>query len=189
MTDQPPKADGDPPAPSAPAAAAVPQVKLRDRLLPAIAAAFGPLPGTEGANSFETNLATRFNESKPLEGAVTYIDRVIDRQLNKARGLLSFNSILLAALNFEHSCVPHWPEWASILALVSSVPLLLLMLVVWGQPSRFATAADDLKATVTLSCWRGYALVFSFLFSLAAVAISILITVWKLTGAVTCPKI
>src|SRR6516162_7980027 len=36
------------------------------------------------------------NPNPDQRGAVTFVDRVIDRQLNKARGILGFNSILIA---------------------------------------------------------------------------------------------
>src|ERR1043166_9110107 len=50
----------------------------------------------EGVNTVTTVI------NDPIESAVAYIERMVDRQLNKARGLLTFNSILLSAMNVSN---------------------------------------------------------------------------------------
>ena len=55
-----------------------------------------------GDDPAEDNAASIQNGDR----AVAYADRIIDRQINKARGILPFNSIIMAALSIERSRIP-----------------------------------------------------------------------------------
>src|SRR5215469_6390602 len=79
--------------------------------------------------------------------AIGYTERIVDRQINKARGILPFNSIVIAVFSFERTRLPSelhiWNLningliiFVMALLAVSSIFCLLLMLVNW--PTRSA---------------------------------------------------
>jgi len=41
------------------------------------------------------------NQPERADSVIAYVERIVDRQINKARGILPFNSIIIAALSFE----------------------------------------------------------------------------------------
>ena len=97
------------------------------------------------------------------ERVVAYADRVIDRQINKTRGILPFNSIIMAALAIERARLPlpatPDPEaWLPIgafflimLALVvSSLLCLNLFLVHRGPSTDYASFKDEFGKTIDL---------------------------------------
>jgi hypothetical protein len=55
------------------------------------------IPLGQTLNDFKNSLLRRSN----AESALSYMERVIDRQINKARGILPFNSIIMT---IRHGC-------------------------------------------------------------------------------------
>jgi hypothetical protein len=121
----------------------------------------------------------RFNVD--TEKAVTYMEKALDRQLNKARGLLTFNSILVAALRVQEGqtyCC--WNNIGSIFAIVSCLPLLLMLWVVWGSNEDYSETVKDFDRLFALCCKRAYRLSFSILASIVATGIALACAVCKL---------
>jgi hypothetical protein len=93
---------------------------------------------------------------------ITYLERVIDRQINKARGILPFNSIIIAFLAIERARISYGfddaePVHRLILAglfaamvglAVSSLLCLLLFLVRWGEAADYASFGSEVHWTV-----------------------------------------
>jgi hypothetical protein len=95
------------------------------------------------------------------ERVVAYADRVIDRQINKTRGILPFNSIIIAVLSIERNRLPVPEDFQSVLTItafvlvlaglvISSLLCLALFLVHWGDSGRYATFDAEFEDTVTL---------------------------------------
>lgn len=130
--------------------------------------------------SFETNLSTRFSTCGVLtEGAVEYVDRVIDRQINKANGLLAFDGLLFTALSVVSPGTGSTPisiKIGSGLALVAALPLILLLVVSFGKIDDYTTPSADFTKKCQTIYWRTYAICFSVLFSIAAALTSL----WRL---------
>ena len=144
-----------------------------------------PYPWGPGPACFAKAVKARFSSAP--ETAVTYLDRIIDRQLNKARGLLSFNSILIAALNIERSAGhttahPCPTDIASIAALVSCMPLLVMMYVVWGPLTTYEDPGAEIDRAVKLCCKRAYMLTASLLASGVAIGAALLVMYYKVAG-------
>jgi hypothetical protein len=85
---------------------------------------------------------------RSLEPLIGYLERVIDRQINKARGILPFNSVIIAAFSIERSRLSgpqvFWHVdliamlWFVIALLaVSSFLCLRLFRVRWGTPEDY----------------------------------------------------
>jgi hypothetical protein len=74
------------------------------------------------------------------EAAYAYVDKANDRFLNKARGLLAFNGLTLAALRFGSGTSHVVPTWGILfglgLAIVSAAILLIThFLINFGPPA------------------------------------------------------
>jgi hypothetical protein len=83
-----------------------------------------------------------------LEPMITYLDRVVDRQINKARGILPFNSVIIAVFSIERSrlTAPQVAWHIDLIAMlwfviallaISSFLCLSLFLVRWGEPANY----------------------------------------------------
>lgn len=112
---------------------------------------------------WEATLEQRFGHK---EDAVTYMQKVLDRQINKARGLLTFNSILVAALGSQDLPIACLEKWAAISALLSCLPLLALMRVKWPtDPTEVKDAHSDLKSHCSDSYGKSFILTVSLVLS------------------------
>lgn len=127
--------------------------------------------------AFEEQILSRCQNNP--EGAVAYIDRVIDRQLNKAGGLLTFNSVLIAALNLLGDGA-FLTNVGSLTAIVSCLPLLFMMYVIWAPAGQYATAEKDFRRGCKLSYYRARLLSLSLAASLVATTIALIIVWHKL---------
>jgi hypothetical protein len=141
--------------------------------------AVGKFPDQGGLETIKSQLKTRYvttrlvgtqqeDDPKGYEPLVNYLERIIDRQINKARGILPFNSVIIAALGIEHSHLTPPLEivglsvnlmlWYVIALLVISSALCLhLFLVVWGPSYDFQgevahTASLILSRSKTIEC-------------------------------------
>jgi hypothetical protein len=101
---------------------------------------------------------------------VAYADRTIDRQINKARGILPFNSIIMTVLSIERNRLPtpaindiwtsgslyqYWLPTVVFLAILltlgfSSWYCLSLFLVRWGPHEEYITFRDEFDRTIDL---------------------------------------
>jgi hypothetical protein len=93
---------------------------------------------------FQKALSNRFATSSTgvdYEKAFAYVDKVVDREIGKAVGLLTFNSIIIA--------IAVWGElWLPILAsAIASILLLWLLWVVKGSSGDILTAQRDFEIT------------------------------------------
>jgi hypothetical protein len=74
--------------------------------------------------------------------AVAYADRLVDRQINKARGVLPFNSIIMTVFSFERSRMPVPASnvtlsWDSIVLYWLPTSAFIIVLVILGISSWF----------------------------------------------------
>lgn len=99
-------------------------------------------------------IADTANEPQSQDRALAYMDRRIDRQLNKCRGILSFNAILLASVKLASDSVGRQPSPFRTLALVglvacaasllfSSLFLLNVLFVHWGEDTEYAVFGKE----------------------------------------------
>jgi hypothetical protein len=134
---------------------------------------------------YKTNLTTRFTEPKTVaegtqlpEKAVDYVYRAIDRQINKARGVLAYNGLLFASFNLasrntSDKFVTTVANLGAVAALLSCFVLLYLMIFELGDAHNYASTENDFNATFD-SMWRRktileYSLGLSFVATFAAI--------------------
>ena len=127
----------------------------------------------EDKKAFEDTILNRFNDFG-LEKAVEFMDRVIERQLIKSSGLLTFNSILIGVVHYISSSPNIWANIATYLSMVSCLPLLSMMYVKWGPATAFTNAEIDVRRACKICFHRAHLLTISLGLSVAAVIISIL---------------
>jgi len=97
------------------------------------------LPSEEGRN--QPSIAEQ-------DRALTYLERIVDRQLNKVRGVLTFNALILAA--FRNSDCPGVFLLVPICACLIVLPILR---VNWGSPQRFQLIKSEFDSMM-VSVWR-----------------------------------
>lgn len=127
-------------------------------------------------SEFQRALLARFPD---CEGAVEYVDRVLDRQINKANGLLAFDGLLFTALSVVSASVNPIPISIRIgcaLALIAALPLILLLVVDFGKISDYVKPCTDFTAKCLTIYYRTYAIILSVLLSVAAAGVSL----WRL---------
>jgi hypothetical protein len=116
-----------------------------------------------------------------------YAERVIDRQINKARGILPFNSIVIAAFSYERAqLLQKTPTifnnvdvrfmliFAMGLLAVSSFLCLLLMLVRFGAVADYGSFTAEIAKTVHVVRKRAIVLEIAVVLSFVALAIGAL---------------
>ncbi len=115
------------------------------------------------------------------ERAVDYQYRILDRQINKAIGTLTYNALLFAALSaWKNDGPPTLPLMiGSVVALVACLPLLYLFRVSWGPAAEFADAYEDFCAACATTFERSILLTMSLLLSAVATGIAI----WQVLAA------
>lgn len=110
--------------------------------------------------------------------ALAYTDRVVDRQINKARGILPFNSIFIAALSLENRsgvdpATLHILEYLAypIIAglFVSSILLLELFWVHWGKESEYKDFKEEVVTGLVMARDRSAILDMSITLSIACI--------------------
>ncbi len=127
--------------------------------------------GTEGHHEA---LTARFEKSPddviddhPVLGdaAVAYVDRIVDRQLTKARGILAFDGLMLAFLGLTARSATtldiSMAHRASVLLLMgllaaSSAICLNLFRARWGYVADFTTFSREIAATLALTRRRSF---------------------------------
>ena len=140
----------------------------------------------EHYETYETILIGRFSDGgdpkRLTEKGVDYIHRALDRQINKARGLLTYNALLVAAINTvviartPRGAIPVFTVWSNlgrILALASCIPLLVLFYMNWGAVNDFSTADADFKGTYKTLRQRTYFLTLSIYATLFSTLIAL----------------
>ena len=128
-----------------------------------------PLSAADRAE-FEAAILNRF-PGPAIEQAVVYADRITDRQINKARGLLSFNSVLFAVFAFHPDTFVMRP-FGTLLTLVSSLMLVLLMYVSWAPAKDFVSAETDFRNSCRVCYRRAWILTVAIVLSLVSVGIA-----------------
>lgn len=126
--------------------------------------------------------------------ALLYAERIIDRIINKARGILPFNSFIMAVIALELRSISN--AKASLLLLLSMLLLsissfVLLVSMFWAhfrKPNEFETIKLEFDLTVDLIRRRGICLQLAIIlscvgFAIAIIAIGVqLLSSIKLTG-------
>lgn len=135
---------------------------------------FPDIPG--GTDGHHEALTTRFEtdnspekaiDAHPMMGdaAVAYVDRIIDRQLTKVRGILAFDGLILAFLGLTSRGVGTLDVVAH-----HQVPVLLMMALLalssaiclfqfrarWGYVADFTTFSRETAATLALARRRSF---------------------------------
>jgi hypothetical protein len=129
---------------------------------------------------FETKLRERFTMCGVLnEGIIEYVDRVLDRQINKANGLLAFNGLLFTALsvaNSGRSATPTSVKIGSAFALFAAIILILLLVVSFGAGDDYDSTSSDFKVKCRTIYLRTNTICISVMFSITAAMFSL----WQL---------
>ena len=161
------------------------------------------LPGSADRDSIEASIRRRFpgigdpegNAEPPKRGArhagvpapevaeaaIEYVYRIMDRQINKAIGLLAFDALLFAALTLvdaqkafaEGTLWSRLPVAGGALALASYLPLLVILWLMWGAPRELESAEKELVAAMKVIWTRTYCLSVALYFSFGATLIAI----------------
>jgi len=139
-------------------------------------------------------------QPKPAEAErlVAYVDRALDRQINKARGILPFNSLIMALMAIEKTRIPAAIQWndslsdvalfAIFFAIVglaaSSFLCLELFWVHWGRAEIYGAFAKEYENSMTTLRDRSRILARCIIISAASTAAAILVIGFtELTGA------
>lgn len=135
---------------------------------------FPDIPGgTEGHHSaltarFETKGGeTKAVDAHPMMGdaAVAYVDRIIDRQLTKVRGILAFDGLILTFLGLVAGRAPtqditgqhHAPLLLLMGLLAASSGICLFQFRArWGYVADFATFSREIATTLALARRRSF---------------------------------
>ena len=121
--------------------------------------------------------------TKVSEEAIEYIYRIMDRQINKGIGLLAYNALLFAALTLvgdrgiREASGLFWsklPVDGGTLALLSCVPLLVLLWVKWPSAAVFADAGREFTGALKVLWWRTHCLTISLYLSFLATTLAVL---------------
>ena len=156
-------------------------------------------PGVVATNTLRDNLWRRYldkaypnyvaNDPNDRTGAdrlVSYAERIIDRQINKARGILPFNSIVIAAFGFERGQIDQsltvlnnvdvrfMLVLAMALLALSSLLCLVLMLVRYGPLASYAVFAAEIQSTIHLIRQRSVVLEVAIICSIVALVVGAL---------------
>jgi hypothetical protein len=111
-------------------------------------------------------LATDPNDRAGADRLISYAERIIDRQINKARGILPFNSIVIAAFGFERGEIDEGltvlnnvdVRFMLVLAMallaLSSLLCLGLMLVRFGPLASYAVFSTEIHSIIHV-VWQG----------------------------------
>jgi hypothetical protein len=135
------------------------------------------VPSADETNQFESDLWKRYTGKQSSQSVatddlanadrlLTYLERTIDRQINKARGVLPFNSLIMTFLALQRniivSALGHVPEsiplnvayFLLVIALsalfASSLFCLYLFLVKWGSSAVYLTFEAEVSNSVII---------------------------------------
>lgn len=115
--------------------------------------------------AFENALLTRYGGD--AEKAFMYIEKVLDRQINKTRGILTSTSILAGVALVMESF------GAIIAAFISVFMLLSIFFVQWDSLPRYQNAEADFKATCRTCYTRSIIMSIAILLSVASIVLLI----------------
>ena len=123
----------------------------------------------EDKERFESAIWKR--EDTPKD-AFEYVDKVIDRQINKAVGLLTANAVLFTCFTLNSG--DRLTKPASILTLISSLLLLYLLYVVWSESDSYENYEADFKRACQILYKRSYVLSFSIMTSIFSLLLALI---------------
>jgi hypothetical protein len=149
------------------------------------------IPYGDKLTAFTQALLDRYRLADNGDGdrAVAYVDRIIDRQINKARGILPFNSILMTFLSFEATrhltlsdkvilgLIQELHPWILISLAISSVLMLELFWSHWGPADTYKSFTNDLTSGCLVARDRAVILDVAIILSVASIA-AILLVEW-----------
>jgi hypothetical protein len=153
------------------------------------------LPIGEQLSKFRDIIWDRYNEHSienniipNKDRAIAYGERIIDRQINKARGILPFNSILLVLVGPARNGILIWEGteisglllkilWAGTIfdLMISSILLLEIFTVFWGSISIYEDWKNEITTSFRLSRNRSVILDVAILLSAICVISTIIV--------------
>lgn len=160
------------------------------------------LPIGEKLLCFKNIIWNRYNVGPDVQNkdrAIAYAERIIDRQINKARGILPFNSILLVIIGPARNGIAQWSATATatsyflmktlwIVTIIdlslSSILLLEIFTVFWGSIDVYKEWEEEISTSIRLSRNRSVVLDMAILLS-ALCVISVMIVVFSVPLFVT----
>jgi hypothetical protein len=122
---------------------------------------FGAPLGKTQRKAFKDAVVQRFTTTvggaatADYESAASYATEILDRQINKANGLLTYNGLLLTAFTvlWTQAASQRAALLGSLCALAASAPLVGLFHVSWGKPGDFSSHQNEFE-TVWLTVFR-----------------------------------
>ena len=128
---------------------------------------------------FPTTAVDARAQNEKADRVIAYIERVVDRQINKVRGILPFNSIIIAVFSFENAKLqpPHDPvifnvnvRWLMLFVIlglaISNALCLKLFFVRWATAREYAffhnEFANGLDVILRRSKVTEWAIIISF---------------------------
>jgi hypothetical protein len=123
------------------------------------------------------------NQKDGADAAISYAERVIDRQINKARGILPFNSIVIAAFGLERTKLQAGHEvlfnvnitslllFAMFGLAVSSVLCLALFFVRWAKSETYGFFHYELESTLDVLLKRSKIIEVATIISLSSLIV------------------
>lgn len=124
-------------------------------------------------NSVEEAILARFGGNAAEASA--YIDRIIDRQITKAGGILNGTAILAGISVYVKALLPLG------LALVTILLMLTLYYVQWSRPDHFRTAQKDFESMIELCYTRSVTITIGSLLTFLSVVLLILHIIFGIT--------
>ena len=130
-------------------------------------------------------------DASEKDRAIAYLERIVDRIINKARGILPFNSMLVTLLGIQVT-VFHiqlyftgFASWmfntfaalALMMLVASSLLLLILFVVHWGEPSKFADFKAEFAYTAEIIRKRGALLQATIILSMCGLVCMVVLVV------------
>jgi hypothetical protein len=128
-------------------------------------------------------------EQKPAEAErlVAYVDRALGRQIDKARGILPFNSLIMALMAIEKAKIPASLQWndslsdiilIAIFAVIvglaaSSFFCLELFWVHWGAPESYGAYSTEFQNSIAMLRKRSRILAKCIIISVVSTLIAI----------------
>jgi len=159
---------------------------------------FPDIPGgTEGHHEaltarFETRGDDGIDEHPSYgDAAVAYVDRIVDRQLTKARGILSFDGLILAFLGLIARdntkldiAKAHMVPVLLLMGLLagSSAICLFLFRARWGYVADLRTFSREMAATLALTRHRSYWIERTVRLSLLSLGGIVMLVIATVTG-------
>jgi hypothetical protein len=123
-----------------------------------------------------------------VDRLIAYLERMVDRELNKARGILPFNSLIMTIMSIEINRLKfNWNDvqllhiqflWMAyiviVLLAISSLLCLNLFLIHWGEPGDYSFSGE-VRGTIQVLKRRAIVLEIAVWISIASLFIGVIV--------------